>query len=373
MARQFGGIVEEKRAGRATSVYIQIRLKDRVYKIREFPVRDRWIRFGSKRALAEEVLDEIRSDIRRGVPPLAAIGPYMRRSPLRAFRKYWREWVELQQERADIGQLSRTRARVVSGHEGRGYLDGILETPIDALDYAAMEDLQRLLLARRPALSPKSVHHVLADVRTCLRWLVRRGEIPAAPDVPATQIDPHIPEIPSLEEQAALLAAIPREARGLFLARGLMGLRAEEARRALLEDYRRGERGDELVVRGKGRRFRVVPVHDELAQWVREYRPPLGEAGVPLFPNPETGREWSESAVLRAYTGACKRLGKRWRPNEALRHCFGTRAAERLMGEGFTMADAARQIMIVMGHTSVATSNRYVQMASESLRGVLPK
>ena len=99
-----------------------------------------------------------------------------------------------------------------------------------------MEDLQRALFARKPRLAPKSVHHVLADERTCLRWLVRRGEIPAAPDVPQTQIDPHIPIIPTLAEQAALLQEIPWESRGLFLVRGLMGLRAEEARRALLED-----------------------------------------------------------------------------------------------------------------------------------------
>jgi len=261
---------------------------------------------------------------------------------------------------------------VPSGHEGRGYLDPVLELPIDALDYAAMEDLQRALFSREPALNGKSVYHVLADVRTCLRWLVRRGEIPAAPDVPQTQIDLYIPFIPTLAEQAALLEEIPWESRGLFIARGLMGLRAEEAMRAMLEDFRRGER-DELWVRGKGRRARLLPVHRELARWVREYRPQLAAAGEPLFPNPVTGVAWSDSSVLRCYNAACKRVGARWKPNEALRHCFGTRAAERLMGDGFTMADAARQIMLVRGHTSVATSNRYVQMAAGSLRGVLPE
>ena len=151
-----------------------------------------------------------------------------------------------------------------------------------------------------------------------------------------------------------------------------MGLRSEEARRAMLEDFRRGDR-DELWVRGKGRRARLLPVHSELSRWVREFRPALGTAAESLFPNPNTGVVWSDSSVLRCYNAACERVGKHWKPNEALRHCFGTRAAERLMGDGFTMADAARQIMLVMGHTSVATSNWYVQMAAGSLRGVLPE
>jgi integrase len=57
-----------------------------------------------------------------------------------------------------------------------------------------------------------------------------------------------------------------------------------------------------------------------------------------------------------------------WAPNEALRHCYGTRTAERLLKDGNRQHDAMRLIMTIMGHTSVETSRRYVQLATESLR-----
>ena len=98
------------------------------------------------------------------------------------------------------------------------------------------------------------------------------------------------------------MAAIPESSRGFFLARGYMGLRDEEAARALLEDYRLGDSldADELVVRGRGKTYRRLPVESELAEWVRAHRPvgDLVEVGVPLFPNSHTGRAWAAEARL---------------------------------------------------------------------------
>jgi integrase len=67
---------------------------------------------------------------------------------------------------------------------------------------------------------------------------------------------------------------------------------------------------------------------------------------------------------------AMKSIGKpnAWRPNEALRHCFGTRTAERLLREGQGESDAIRMVMSIMGHTSDSTSRRYIQLAVEVLR-----
>ena len=72
------------------------------------------------------------------------------------------------------------------------------------------------------------------------RDIESRREFPAAPDIPRAPVPHHIPEIPTLNEQRALLDAIPMESPELFLARGLLGVRDEEAARANLADYRRG-------------------------------------------------------------------------------------------------------------------------------------
>ena len=70
---------------------------------------------------------------------------------------------------------------------------------------------------------------------------------------------------------------------------------------------------------------------------------------------------------------AMERIGKpkAWRPNEALRHCFGTRTAERLLRDGNGETDAIRMVMSIMGHTSAATSRRYIQLAVEVLRDAI--
>lgn len=64
--------------------------------------------------------------------------------------------------------------------------------------------------------------------------------------------------------------------------------------------------------------------------------------------------------------------GRVWKPNESMRHCFGTRAASELLGQGAAQQDVIRKIMATMGHTSHATSMRYVELAVDSLRDILP-
>jgi integrase len=348
-------------------------------------VGSRWISYVS-RDMAEGVLDEVRSDIRRAIDPLAAISPYVRNSPIYEFSRFWGEWVELQRAKAQRGEISHERARVVGGHEGRGYLEPIWHESVFVLDYGCMEALHAHLFAieRKDGrkLSPKSVHHVLADVRTCLKWLSRRRGFPTAPDVPRTPVPRHIPQIPTLDEQRALLDAIPLESRGLFLARGLLGVRDEEAARADLSDYRRGadETADTWHIRAKGGRDRLLPVPVELARWVRQAHGEgrLSVAGIPLFPNPHAhptrnpDARWSPAARRRVMLTAMKSIGREraWVPNEALRHCFGTRKAEQLLISGHSAGDVIRMIMEVMGHTSAESSRRYVQLAVEALREI---
>ena len=376
MARTFGSIVTRSRDGK-TRFGLRFRIDGEEFHSWSVPVGERKIRYSS-RDLAEGVLDEIRSDIRRGIDPLAAVSPYLQNSTLFAFEKFWDEWTGRQRERAAAGQLNPTRARNVSSYARLGHLDPILGVSVFDLNFGFMEGLQQHLLSEQ-RLSPKSTRHILTDVKTCLRWLARRKGFPAAPDIPPTAVPRHIPTIPSIEEQRAMLDAIPWNQRGYFLARGLLGVRDEEAARANLEDYRWGndESADSWFIRAKAGQNRLVPVPAELARWVREHhRPGPCEVGTPLFTNPESigprsdnGR-WSPSARRRAMLKAMEQIGrpKAWRPNEALRHCFGTRTAERLLCEGQGEHDAIRMVMSIMGHTSDATSRRYVHLAVEVLR-----
>ena len=82
-----------------------------------------------------------------------------------------------------------------------------------------------------------------------------------------------LPEYVSAEEIEALLAAAPHEpARLVMMVMWRAGLRVSEAVDLQIGDCRLKDRNPVLrVLRGKGRRSRLVPVHHELAQ---RSRPP---------------------------------------------------------------------------------------------------
>lgn len=373
MAARFGCV---ERYGRQGHWAVRFEVDGRVHRIVSIPFGARWLPIRTRED-AEGILEEIRYAIRKHGDVIAAIGPYMARSKLLGVERRWAEWVETLKARETAGQLSRKRREELEGHLSRGHLDAIRDRPLQSLDYAALEELQAALFRRR--LAPKTVHHVLADVRTFLRWAARRGWIQAVPEVPTTLLEEYAPTIPSQAEQQQRIDAIPAPERGYFLARGLLGIRHQEAVRAELVDYRRGpwdeERGlwlDDMIVRGKGRTFRILPVPAALSLWVREHRPALAEAGAPLFPDPKTGRPVAPKWHERRWRAMERRLKlPHVKPNEALRHAFGTRGVERLMAEGMSREEAQTAIMRAMGHVSRKTSDRYVKLAPETLRDVV--
>jgi integrase len=180
-----------------------------------------------------------------------------------------------------------------------------------------------------------------------------------------------------------VLDTIPWHSRGVFMARGLVGLRPSEARNADLPDYwfdPDGERDVLTVRKSKSNRYRLIPVPPALSAWVREHRPvgnlhDTDAPAVPLFDNPnghESGR-WSPSAERRILLDAMEKCRVKHRPNELLRHAFGTDAANRLLADGNSPADVSRLIMAIMGHTEVKTSARYVRLATEGLERIVSR
>jgi len=344
------------------------------YRLRHLPVvGGGWLPYRDEET-ATEVLTMIRAAIGMGASVERAIAPYLKGGGDKfKVRAAYTRFIAQKQKDADAGEIRQQRVRDLQGHLDRGWLSDLEGISIHEVDYARLEELKNSLVARR--LAPKSVKHCLNDFRTCLRWLSRRREISGVPDFPTVVIPDYVPHIPTAAQQDAMLSAIPEKRRGFFLARGYMGLRDEEAARALVEDYRAGDSPgeDELLVRGKGGRNRLLPVDLDVAVWVRAHRPVGGlvEAGVPLFPNPRTGRAWAAEARRVVMHDAMQAAGFKTRPNEALRHCFGTRAAARLLREGRGEGDAIRLVMQIMGHTTTESSKRYVKLATSSLRSAL--
>ena len=89
-------------------------------------------------------------------------------------------------------------------------------------------------------LSAKTQRNVSDAFRTFLRWLERRGVIDKVPAFPRIEVTGYEPRILTLDQQAAVLAAIPFDRRGAFLAGAFEALRLSEIRALDIDDYEDG-------------------------------------------------------------------------------------------------------------------------------------
>ncbi|ORW24581.1 hypothetical protein AWC17_03155 [Mycobacterium nebraskense] len=214
--------------------------------------------------------------------------------------------------------------------------------------------------------------------------------------IPRPKPDKHSPKHLDRDIVVAILAAIadddPAQPRvwverdqAVVLTCLLAGLRTEELFGANVGDVRPGRDGAIIHVRGKGRKERDVPIEPQLLEVIERYlddraarfprrvrrtHSPTGgldrwPATAPLFVNIDDGdritRETLQYRVLRAF----KRAGKNsHRPTGALLHALRHTYATELARAGVTVYDVSD----LLGHESIATTQRYVNGASTHLR-----
>jgi integrase/recombinase XerC len=127
---------------------------------------------------------------------------------------------------------------------------------------------------------------------------------------------------------------------------------------------------------GKGGRTRTVPITeptvDALRAWLLEGRPMI--AGAPTTPRnrawvflSRTGRQLDGSAVYRIVRRAMGAVGRRGGPH-LLRHAAATHLLE---GPGGTGGAHLRVVQEVLGHASLATTQRYTGVTTRALQQAL--
>lgn len=202
-------------------------------------------------------------------------------------------------------------------------------------------------LAGYPHWSPETRRSAITSVRVFYRWAVDTGRMDADPTLRlrAVKIPASVPR-PTPEEifQRALTTAPPRDRLMLLLA-ATCGLRRGEIARI----HSTWLVGDSLHVIGKGGRRRVVPVLPTLAH--RLGSRPHGY----IFP----GKIAGHISPDRVGHILADLLGPGW-SGHTLRHRFATRAYS-----------ADRDLLAVqqlLGHSSVATTQRYTQVPDGALR-----
>ena len=210
-------------------------------------------------------------------------------------------------------------------------------------------------LGRKPGTIKTQMKHVRA-------WLKFSGQKTAFPKPPTVQGGP--PKALDRLAQRRLIRAVERggKARDIALVRLLLscGLRVSEAVSARVSDLDIGERHGVLTVRGKGNKYREVPVPPEarraLRAWLAE-REKKHLSSDFIFPSQDGGRLTPRAAwdVVKKYS---KAAGLRCSPH-TLRHTAAT-----------NMIRAGTDIVAVaafLGHANISTTAIYTKPSLESL------
>ncbi len=256
------------------------------------------------------------------------------------------------------------------------------------IEHLVIREYLGTLYARN--LSKPSVARALAAIRSWFGWLARMGHIEQNPGklVATPKLPKHLPRVPGIEQMNQALDGVgakrgtrsdgqppaetawPERDRVILELLYGCGIRNAELVGLNLEDIQWGN--ECLLVRGKGRKERYVPLGDSAAATIREYLP-LRQARL----NAASRR--SEALLLNARLRGDGRLTTRsvgrivkqlaiahGLPSDVhphtLRHAFGTHMLE----EGADL----RAIQEILGHARLSTTERYTHLTSGQVAAV---
>jgi integrase/recombinase XerC len=218
-------------------------------------------------------------------------------------------------------------------------------------------------------LSKVSVARALAAVRSMFKWLAREGMVQQNPAklVATPKLPKKLPRVPTLEEINGLLdspmpdsAAFPERDRAIFELLYACGLRNSELVGIELGDIE--EANSVILVHGKGKKQRYVPLEGASEKALRAYREVrqkvLREAGKStqrLFVNRRGGPLTARSvARIVKQIAVAKGLPPDVHPH-TLRHAFGA----HMLSEGADL----RAIQELLGHERLSTTQKYTQLS----------
>lgn len=220
-------------------------------------------------------------------------------------------------------------------------------------------------------LSKASAARALAAIRSWFKWLAKAGHVEQSPAalVATPKLPKHLPRVPTIEQMnravdgvAEDFAAWPERDRLIFELLYGCGIRNAELVGMDVSDIHWAN--EAILVRGKGRKERYVPLGDAAARALRAYLPrrearlqAAGKQSDALLLNAKlrgNGRLTTRSVgrIVKALAIA-NGLPAEVHPH-TLRHAFGTHMLE----EGADL----RAIQELLGHERLSTTQRYTQL-----------
>jgi integrase/recombinase XerC len=249
--------------------------------------------------------------------------------------------------------------------------DRPLADPARLLAVTRMDIRAYLAYLNRRGVKKSSVMRKLAAIRTLYRYLWRDGTIPTSPalGVSTPKQDKPLPRALSVDAAKAVVET-PQGT----------GARAVRDRAVLETFYSTGARLSELtvlnvgdieweagVVRlfGKGRKERIVPIGSRALSAIRAYLDARASRNNGALFVGESGRRLSSRTIARIVTAAGRTAGEPETSPHTLRHSFAT----HLLEGGADL----RAIQEMLGHASLATTQRYTHLTVDHLMNVYDK
>lgn len=220
-----------------------------------------------------------------------------------------------------------------------------------------------------------SLARKLACIRSFFRYLLRQGLIGRSPveDMRTPKQPKRLPRVLSKDDAGSLMTFPDDVSSGLRDRALLETLYSTGARVAELVSLNVGdvEQGEGLIrLQGKGRKERIVPIGDLAVRAIQNYHASLQASGMrldalsPVFLNMR-GERLTTRSVARIVTRYSKRLRGGPVSPHTLRHSFAT----HLLDEGADL----RAIQEMLGHASLATTQKYTHVATDQLLAVYDK
>lgn len=247
--------------------------------------------------------------------------------------------------------------------------------PVD-LESLTADDANQFVLRESERLSRASARQVVTALRSFLRHLYQRGDIPAdlaggLPPVRQWRLS-GLPRTLAPEQVQALLdscdrgTALGRRDRAILLLLARLGLRADEAAALTLDDF--DWNAGTLSLTGKGQRRETLPLPHEVGEAVAEYlrdgRPQCPTRHLFVRARAPYRAFRSADAVSHAVRRSHKRAGLDFPLKGAhqLRHALAT----GMLRDGASLEDIGQ----ILRHADPESTQIYAKVGLESLRTV---
>lgn len=216
----------------------------------------------------------------------------------------------------------------------------------------------------------RSINRKLSSLRSFYLFLLKIGEIEVSPLESVSSLKFYAEkQIPMSEEEMAELSEILDEDTGHFLEKAIIetlyqtGMRKAELCNLFFENV--DFSSNEIKIKGKGNKERIVPISSVLAEILykfTEIRKPLPESEIYFFVR-ENGKKLSEKFVYSVVNSYLSMVTfKKKKSPHILRHSFAT----HVLNNGAEISKVKK----LLGHSSLASTQVYTNGNIEQLKKV---